>query len=340
MERLKYLILGVFALTLASCSQAVIEDLKVPENPGYNAPGYGKTAVILPFADYSDGDTLESAHRRNLMITETITDRLSGHGFSLPVQEDVFQYLVTENVISLAHYKNNMSKSLAYEIDKGDWSVKMKSILQDYADQRLENSNGAVNSPGAHGLSSKTVAKIGRQFHADYIVRGRILEYKTRYETTWEPWKKGILPFVNGAANQVLFGFASSDEYDERNSIITGGILGSSLGHDASWPWDDSSDEILGITGGADANSIFWGIAGAGIGKAAHQSGKVDQAVVQLRMWIQEADSGQVVWTNRISVKVTPESVFADNQYDTLFNAAIEKGVTKLIDNFVIYTLL
>jgi hypothetical protein len=34
-------------------------------------------------------------------------------------------------------------------------------------------------------------------------------------------------------------------------------------------------------------------------------------------------------------VKVTPESIFADNQYDSLFNKAIEKGVTTLVDNFV-----
>jgi hypothetical protein len=36
-----------------------------------------------------------------------------------------------------------------------------------------------------------------------------------------------------------------------------------------------------------------------------------------------------------VDVKVSPESFFADKQYDALFNKAIEKGVTTLIDNFV-----
>ena len=56
---------------------------------------------------------------------------------------------------------------------------------------------------------------------------------------------------------------------------------------------------------------------------------------MQLRIWVQEAVSGNVVWTNRVDVKVSPESFLADNQYDALFDKAIEKGVTTLIDNFV-----
>jgi hypothetical protein len=71
----------------------------------------------------------------------------------------------------------------------------------------------------------------------------------------------------------------------------------------------------------------------------ANNSGRIDQAVVQMRVWIQEAATGNVVWTNRIKVAVSPESVFADAQYDTLFNSAIDKSVTSLIDNFVTYGL-
>ncbi len=52
-------------------------------------------------------------------------------------------------------------------------------------------------------------------------------------------------------------------------------------------------------------------------------------------MWVQDATSGQVVWTNRAMVRVSPESIFADGQYDDLFNKAIEKGVTSLVANFV-----
>ena len=339
MERIKYLLLGILVLTAGGCGQTVVETLNVPAPPAYNAPGSGKTIVILPFADYSYGDNIASAHRRNMMVTETLTDRLVANGFALPVQEDVFGYLVAQQVINLIPYEKRSSKSLENELS-GDWSDVMKGEIKKYMEiENLENSRGPSESPGAHSLTPAAVAKIGREFHADYVVRGRILEYKTRQDTSWEPWKKGLIPFVNGGTNRLLFGFASSDAYDELNESTTGGVIGARLGYeDANWPWG-SGDTILGISGGDEANAILWGGVGMQIGKQSHQSGRVDQAAVQLRVWIQEATTGNVVWTNRVSVKVSPESVLADNQYDLLFNKAIEKGVTTLGDNFVTYGL-
>lgn len=334
MERIKYFFLGILALSLVGCGHTVVETLNVPENPGYNAPGVGKTVVILPFADYSNGGNIASAHRRNLMVTETLTDRLSANGFSLPVQEDVFQFLVAENIIGLVPYEGGKNSSLTRELS-GDWSDTMKSILQNYIDQpSAEMGNGPVSSPGTHGLTPKTIAKIGRTFNADYIVRGRILEFKTREDTGWEPWKRGILPFVNNGATRVMFGFADSSSYDEMNNQIIGGTIGSVIGYNTNGPWTSGSEANVNV-----GNAITWGAVGAVLGNNAYHS-RVDQAAVQLRVWIQETATGNVVWTNRISVKVSPESVLADNQYDVLFNKAIEKGVSTLVDNFVIYTFL
>ena len=340
MERIKHLFLGILILTASGCGHTVVETLNVPAPPAYNAPGSGKTIVVLPFADYSYGDNIASAHRRNMMVNETFTDRLSANGFAMPVQEDVFAYLVAQQVINLLPYERKVSQSLQNELS-GDWSDVMKGEIKRYIEvENQENAGGLADSPGAHGLTSSTVAKIGREFHADYIVRGRILEYKTRQDTSWEPWKKGIIPFVNNGTNRVLFGFASSDEYDELNETTTGGIIGARLGYeDANWPWGSGDETILGISGSDDANAILWGAVGMQIGEQSHQSGRVDQAAVQLRVWVQEASTGNVVWTNRVSVKVSPESVLADNQYDLLFNKAIEKGVTTLVDNFVTYGL-
>ncbi|BCO10353.1 hypothetical protein GF1_27290 [Desulfolithobacter dissulfuricans] len=74
---------------------------------------------------------------------------------------------------------------------------------------------------------------------------------------------------------------------------------------------------------------------GAGAGTLTHNSGRVPQAVVQLRIWVQDAYTGDVVWTNRVDVKVSPESVLADYQYDALFEQATERAIATLIDNFV-----
>lgn len=337
MMRLKYALCGVMLLLLTGCGQTVVETLQVPVESGPNAPGKGKTIVILPFADYTYADTLSAAHRRDMAITESLTDRLVSKGFTLPIQEDVFTYLVDQSIISLVPYEQNNSVSLNNELS-GEWSDVMKDQIRAYiSEQQSSRGNQVAASPGTHGLTEQTVAKIGRKFHADYIVRGRILEFKTRQEHTWAPWKRGILPFISGTTSQVAFGFASTDQYDTWNNMIAGGTLGGIIGHNVNGPWDpnDGGSQILGVSGGHDANTILWGAVGALAGREAKNSGQVDQAVVQMRIWIQESTTGNVVWTNRIDVKVSPETVLADKQYDALFNQAIEKGVTTLIDNFV-----
>ena len=55
-------------------------------------------------------------------------------------------------------------------------------------------------------------------------------------------------------------------------------------------------------------------------------------------MWVQDAYNGQVLWTNRVDVKVSPQSVLADYQYDALFEGATEQAVKVLMDDFM-YTL-
>ncbi|MFW2367538.1 MAG: hypothetical protein ACN4GW_14065 [Desulforhopalus sp.] len=331
MDRLKYLVIGILALVLTGCGQTVVETLNVAGGPGQNGPGSGKSIVILPFADYSQGN-LASAQRRNMTITESMTDRLVTKGFGMPIQEDVFDYLVRERIIQLASSEGANTTSLDYEL-MDVWSDEMKSMIQFYKEQvESEASQGVDNAPGTRGLTTKTVAKIGRHFEADYIVRGRILEFKTRQEATWLPWKKGLLPFVNGGTSKILTGFASSDDYDETNEMLTGMILGA-IGGNNGW-------SIFGLEGNSwGANQIVWAGIGGYAGKVSHRSGKVDQAAVQMRVWVQEAATGNVVWTNRVRVLVSPETMFADNQYDTLFNSAIDKGVETLINDFVTYGL-
>ncbi len=110
--------------------------------------------------------------------------------------------------------------------------------------------------------------------------------------------------------------------------MLLPGTLGAIIGYNSSMSFGSST-----LDGGASA--VVWGAVGAGLGHMAKNGGQVDQAVVQLRIWIQEAATGNLVWTNRVDVKVSPESIYADRQYDMLFDTAINKGVTTLIDNFV-----
>ncbi|MBU1567990.1 MAG: hypothetical protein KJ630_20490 [Proteobacteria bacterium] len=338
MQKFKFALYLLSAVMLMGCGQTVVETLHVPDSPSPIASGRGQSIIILPFADYTSSEDLAGAYRRNLSITEALTDRLVANGFSMTIQEDVFGYLVDENIINVANYEGNNTESLSAELG-GDWSDVMQNELQRYIQlQKMHSEKTVSGSPGTHAITPNAIAKMGRRFNADYIVRGRILEYKTRQEATWAPWKKGVLPFINGGTNRILNGFASSDAYDERNEALTGMLLGGIIGYNnTSWPWNDGKT-FFGMADGT-ANTVTWMGAGAGLGMVSHSSGQVDQAAVQMRVWVQEASTGNVIWTNRVRVLVSPETVFADKQYDTLFNKAIEKGVDALVNHFVTYGL-
>lgn len=333
MRNVKYIILcALLAIAFTGCGQRVVETLHVAQDPGPNAPGAGSVVVILPFADYTDAGNIASAYRRNLKVSEALADSLVSQGFSLPVAEDVFKYLVHENLISVAAYEKSTNVSLANELANSDWSPQMRERIKHYlGEQQVTNRHSVAEAPGTHALDTNAVVKLGRSFKADYIVRGRILEFTARQDPSWVPWRKGLLPVVTGSTARIVYGFAGSDEYDSLSQMMTAGLIGLGVTSGSDWPVGDGLD----ISGGVAGNEVFWAGAGGLLGNQASKAGKIDQAVVQLRIWVQDATTGQVVWTNRAMVRVSPESVFADGQWDDLFNTAIEKGVATLVDNFV-----
>lgn len=337
MNHCRYLILGLMAILISGCGQTVTESLKQPlvkKSPA----GADKTIVILPFADYSEGDNIADAYHRSLYVNAGLTDELVSNSFRLPVQEDVFRYLASQDIINLVAYEKKSNAFLEDEIQNGEWSGKMKAELQRYNEmsRRQQSNKPVLSNPGTHGLTQQEIVKIGRHFNADYILRGRIIQYKTRQDPSWSPMKKGLIGFITGASNKLAFGQASSDKYDNWGNMIAGGTYGAIAGNSwANGPWDsDGSNQLFGSADASASNAIVWGAVGAGLGHMAHKTGKVPQAVVQLRIWIQDAYTGDVVWTNRVDVKVSPETFFADYQYDALFEAATEKAVSTLIDNF------
>src|SRR5210317_301171 len=217
----RFFLYGFLALFVSGCGSghSVTETLHIPDAP---AAGYvcatDKTVVLLPFADYSSGDDVISVYERSRNVSESLTDKFVGKGFKLPIQEDVTQYLVDTNIIRLPPQQG--SSRLSKELD-GEWSDMMKEEFEKWIEADKEQnralSGGAgnpSNAPGVHGLNQTSISKIGRKFNADYIVRGRIIEYNLQKEHTWSMKKRGVLPFIMKGTTQAAFGFAQTEEYD------------------------------------------------------------------------------------------------------------------------------
>ncbi len=275
--RLNLFIIGLAAILMTGCGQRAVEKLSVTPAAPYNAVGQGKTIVILPFTDYSDS-SVSSAQKRNIALNEAISDKLLLNGFSMPIPEDVYDYLVDMNII------NSMSgttSTLEDELNSKEWSDRMKDVLRDEISENKTNT-----SNDKQGLTAQQVTKIGQTFGADYIMRGRILQYKKRQDA--DAWNSGIVPVIVGGTTRSLFGFADADSYDGKSK----------------WKFGDSTS-----------------------------------GMVELRLWVQDANTGEVVWTNHTSVEALRESVFADPQHDVLFTAAVERSACLLVHDFATYGL-
>jgi hypothetical protein len=106
---------------------------------------------------------------------------------------------------------------------------------------------------------------------------------------------------------------------------------------------------------------VIWGLGGAGIAHLANHSGEtpealvqlriwvqdsatgevvwtnraeVPEALVQLRIWVQDSATGEVVWTNRAEVKVAPQTVYGDKRSKEMFKTAVNRATTLLVDDF------
>ena len=114
----RYLLYVLLALLVSGCGQTVQESIKV--QPAMKSmAGADKSIVILPFADYSDADDLESAYRRSLYVSENLTDQLVSNSFQLPVDEDVFRYLSHQNIIKVIAYEETNTTHLQEEMNGG-----------------------------------------------------------------------------------------------------------------------------------------------------------------------------------------------------------------------------
>lgn len=333
------------------CGQKVRDSVKPVDSTTIENPTPCAQIVMLPFADYTSGQAPDDSLRRQIKIQSAINERLAQNGFYVPVEEDVVQYLVDLGIIQLIETTTIESKrsrsSLYKEIGSG-WSDTMKEQIHDVVLQNeLANASEEKLKMKRVGLNKGTVKQIGKYFGADFILRGRIVEYTIREGKILNPFQQGILPFFFDWTSATIFGVAQSEQYDLWQDLALGGALGAGMGSMADTPFNSPSKhtKIVGTnprfahtvtttSGGYDQsaalNAGVWGAAGMAAAYLAAKGGHVPQAVVQISLALQDAKTGKVVWANRVEKQVEPVTMWADPSDRRQIDRAVEEAAKSL----------
>jgi hypothetical protein len=193
------LFLPTIMVCLASCGQK-IKDSVTPLNASVQYPNSSaKQIILLPLADYTMGVRPDDSLRRQIKIYEALMYRLAENGFYVPLKEDVVQYLVDLGVIQIIRKpfipSGNSYRLIMEELNSG-WSDTMQEEIQKLVVRNEQLSKSKQDYEITRiGLDLGTIQQIGRRFGADYILRGRIVEYEVRDDNTLNPLQCGILPF-------------------------------------------------------------------------------------------------------------------------------------------------
>ena len=352
------LFLLAIMVCLVSCGQKV-KDSVAPLNTSVQYPNSTtKQIVVLPLADYTMGVRPDDSLRRQVKIYEALMYQLAKKGFYVPLKEDVVQYLVDLGVIQIigkSSIRSSSSYGLIMEELSSGWSDAMQEKIQ-----KLMVTNEQIDKSKQHfkltrvGLDPGTVQQIGRRFGANYILRGRVVEYEVREGNTLNPLQVGILPFSFDTSSALLFGFAESEQYDLWQDLAFGASLGALLGSHAETPFTAPGKETSIITssshprfatetesisyhGGyedhAGYNAAVWGAVGASAAYLASKGGHVPQAVVQISLALQDASDGRIIWANRVEKQVEPLSMLADPAVRIQIDRAVEEAAEALIVN-------
>lgn len=339
-------ILGVLLALFVSCTPEIKTTVALSNQAGPNAVPASSSdiVVVMPVADYSQGNSPDAARRRQAKVMAALDQGIYRLGMKPAVTDDIIRYLVDKKVIQ--PIKDQKKPLIDFYSDE-NWSDTTQEVVSEILSTDLKAANSEEAIPA--GFSPEMLDEIAKKFKARYLLRGRIVEYELRDGYTLDPLKRGLLPFFFDSTSSAFFGVARSEGYDLFQDMAIGGALGALFGSGANMPFNAPSvhSRIVGNNprfatiettkdGGyslhSGLNAATWGAAGAGAAFLAKKGGAVPEAVVQLELALQRPD-GEVLWYNRAEVTVSLKSVFGDPRNRRLMDTAIEAAVSMLLDD-------
>ena len=308
-----------------------------------------REVALFPFADYSHQQNLLHAELwgGNIKILEEITDHFIKNGILVAVQEDVNTVLVDNNVIQpLANqqliygsdggektkFRTKVIGTPEYDLINVEHSEDMKDeiinvIKSEMAMEKAEKP--PVQTPilqGATvGLSREMIAHLGEELGVDLIVRGRIIEYGLKDIDTYNPLQRGFLPVLIEPMKDALFGAADAKNYESDLEDVDSAQLWRKFG----FVFGEKTEDDLGGTWDVLMEHSFGTLSNL------HPRKKSVSSIVQIRMYVQCAKTGDVVWSNRVETEFTPHSnqSFNDKHLKTMFDKNIKRSVKLLMDD-------
>jgi len=301
-----------------------------------------KRIVILPFADHTLSFSSYGHWRRNLLVHEAVQDEFYRAGFVPAAEEAVSEYLLRRGVFQYPYEVSADTASLQRELQE-DWSDQMKEEMTKTISENIARSRNLKKEQDNRKLvaiNSQMIKDLGDTLGADYVVRGRIVEFRWGHEDTFNFVKIGFLPCIFKTSHRMVFGLADSESYEAIDKASIGGTLRRALAEtDYPFKYEADPDSFLDNKSKEEVYSrlsdLVWGAGRFASGALGDKQGNVPEATVQLRMLIQDGRTGEVVWLNRAEVSVTPESKYAEHDRYTLFQKAIQKTVKSLVRNFI-----
>jgi hypothetical protein len=343
----------------------------VPEENPVVLSGVRKVA-IFPFADYSHQQEYMGIDSwgGNIKVLEEITDHLVAHGLSVTVQEDVNTLLVDQDIIrpidkekylmyGTFEDEDQEHKKIGtpeYELATFEHSPAMaKEIMQIIKREKRKKQPSLSKSPTLQGstvgLTREKVVEIAQILGVDLVIRGRIIDYGFKDIGTMNPLYRGFVPVVIDSVKDLLFGTTGSygyeDDLEDIESILMGSAIGYAIGNNII---DSSTSRSSHSTSGIISRRVTKrhtshddrALEGAGIGAVAgwmasqHPKKAKRSAVVQVRIYAQDGETGDVLWSNRSEIEYTPKSNFAysETHPKVMFDKVVKESIKILMDNF------
>ena len=348
MMRKSSLMILMLALSLSIAGCGGVKDTIVPAGAPSEINQLRKVA-LFPFADYSHQQDFLRAELwgGNIRIIEEVTDHLVAHGMSVEVQEDVNTLLADNNIIKpianqyllygtspdeKSKFRTKVIGTPEYDLVNIEHSEDMKDeIIQVIRDEiALENAEKPpVQTPilqGATvGLNKEMIKKLGEELGVDIIMRGRIVEYGVKAIDTYNPLKRGVLPVFIEPMKDFLFGVDTKSYESDLDDVDF-----SRLGEGVGFLVGEKTEEAVEGAWNVMVEHSFGTVANL------HPRKQSMSTIVQIRMYAQDATTGDVIWSNRAETEYIPSSSldFNNTHPKTMFDTNIRQCVGLLMDDF------